>query len=146
MVEGMIRGEGEIRSMDNESSYAYAHELQMNVFKRIELVDRFPILIPIASSLSLSSQTSSPRIVGISVVSRDVGLNRNFLAFFPQQAEPTTLLAITSPALALSLSLTHNLSPTNQPHHSTDKMRAKWRKKRVRRLKRKRRKTRARSK
>lgn len=31
MVEGMIRGEGEIRSMDNESSYAYAHELQMNV-------------------------------------------------------------------------------------------------------------------
>ncbi|KAF3287442.1 hypothetical protein TWF970_007167 [Orbilia oligospora] len=36
--------------------------------------------------------------------------------------------------------------PTSSSHHSTDKMRAKWRKKRVRRLKRKRRKTRARSK
>ncbi|KAF3185787.1 hypothetical protein TWF788_003836 [Orbilia oligospora] len=51
----------------------------------------------------------------------------------------------------LLLSSSHHTQPLiNQPtsssHHSTDKMRAKWRKKRVRRLKRKRRKTRARSK
>ncbi|KAF3155995.1 hypothetical protein TWF569_008034 [Orbilia oligospora] len=54
------------------------------------------------------------------------------------------------PHLLLLSSSHHTQSLINQPtsssHHSTDKMRAKWRKKRVRRLKRKRRKTRARSK
>ncbi|KAF3313970.1 hypothetical protein TWF173_005562 [Orbilia oligospora] len=55
-----------------------------------------------------------PALLDFLVVSRDVGLNRNFLAFSPQRNQRPFCLAITSPALALFLSLlTTSHQPTN---------------------------------
>ncbi|KAK6542469.1 hypothetical protein TWF694_006423 [Orbilia ellipsospora] len=71
----------------------------------------------------------------------------------PHSLQSNSLIHRQALKICLSLSFfsltttpaTHHLS-TSSSHFKTDKMRAKWRKKRVRRLKRKRRKTRARSK